>query len=814
MASRKVHAAPDTWELDSDVDDLDSLLADLIAADIDEQATSSGQKFSSSPPSLLTRTSKELPIAIHHPDKSQYNVRAEGLIDRSRAGGPPPDPITRSMPLGADSLETKETGGRYSRGGLETETPVSKLHTSSAFENVRLAQRDGQRCNAAAGTSNYKYTGSRSIEKEIKKCDGSFELTKDMMEALIEKPVMTVKLLGKPPFRFIHDLFSEVIGRTMFGTGLYAADEIDAVSIDSKLKRMKYLQKMIHLVSIHLDTAIEISPDDIVAGRNPEKTNRFLQLLAVCATFCPDSTSTVPRALQAMQVEDTKPVEKDIEPPLDIWADASLSNKDNPSFLRSTEKDSEPPLATTYAISELEPVPLFSMDSNSESKILLDKSSKKMPIPAAVDLPEDSPSKQWWKIPKDAICDEDGSLNIPQLQDEADIWPNPDDNISESAIMESKRSLKRNNSCIPCKKKPDAATRSKVKIKDSIISAYAARKESAKKTLDAKIGSAKSIYETHKQSPVGALLADSVGNLNPISSKQSKGSYESAAMLIKGDGPKTERFISVKASFDAESQREADIEMVLMFAAASDNSFGDNLKKAEVMHALLRRKAWKWKPFTMSGVLITQLMLAFAALTTYDGPLNPPLTGLLMLFVVAAASSNKYCNTKSFFADFKTERKNMTAKRGMLCFCAYALLMGPFLLIFVIFNILADLMVGKIKDYTYGAMAKQLVSGVVTCSALSIGMRANSPLHAVQTFAGFAFISEMDEAVMYKMSFDPYGDYFPVNDKEAASKRKLTTTVLTIAIPFYAIFVFLLTISNYFCVFCLAAELAHKFVLS
>lgn len=97
---------------------------------------------------------------------------------------------------------------------------------------------------------------------------------------------------------------------------------------------------------------------------------------------------------------------------------------------------------------------------------------------------------------------------------------------------------------------------------------------------------------------------------------------------------------------------------------------------------------------------------------------------------------------------------------------------------------------------------KLLVTSVVTCTALSIGMRASSPLDAVQTFAGFAFISQMDEAVLSKMSFDPYTDYFPVKDKEAASRRVYIHGLLSIVVPLYAIVLVIITVSEYYCLIC------------
>lgn len=58
-------------------------------------------------------------------------------------------------------------------------------------------------------------------------------------------------------------------------------------------RRPDYLEKVKRLVGNALNTVVEARPAKIVAGMEPENTNRLLQLLAVAATHCPDSTKAV-----------------------------------------------------------------------------------------------------------------------------------------------------------------------------------------------------------------------------------------------------------------------------------------------------------------------------------------------------------------------------------------------------------------------------------------------------------------------------------------------------------------------------------------
>ena len=53
-----------------------------------------------------------------------------------------------------------------------------------------------------------------SLEDDIK-------TTQEILQPLINKPVLKDKLLQKPPFRFIHDIFSQVTVATGFGEGLF-----------------------------------------------------------------------------------------------------------------------------------------------------------------------------------------------------------------------------------------------------------------------------------------------------------------------------------------------------------------------------------------------------------------------------------------------------------------------------------------------------------------------------------------------------------------------------------------------------------------
>lgn len=122
------------------------------------------------------------------------------------------------------------------------------------------------------------------------------ERTKTLVEQVISKPKMSPKLLGKPPFRFLHDVISEFTRVTGFAEGLFSGEELDSGAIKEKGPKMDYLTKIIQCVSCQLNVEVEAKPAKIVAGLEPEATCKFLQLLTV-ACKAGNSSEAVKRVL-------------------------------------------------------------------------------------------------------------------------------------------------------------------------------------------------------------------------------------------------------------------------------------------------------------------------------------------------------------------------------------------------------------------------------------------------------------------------------------------------------------------------------------
>ena len=142
-------------------------------------------------------------------------------------------------------------------------------------------------------------TAPPNLDSYIEKCDGSDEATQTILGDLITKPKLTQKLLSKPPFRFLHDIIMEVIRTTSFATGLYTDIESDSSLVTEKQQKIDFLDKIIRLVGIQLNTIVEAKPIKIVSGLDSQATNNFLQLLAVAARHLPQSENAVKMVLAA-----------------------------------------------------------------------------------------------------------------------------------------------------------------------------------------------------------------------------------------------------------------------------------------------------------------------------------------------------------------------------------------------------------------------------------------------------------------------------------------------------------------------------------
>ncbi|XP_071154460.1 TRAF3-interacting protein 1-like isoform X3 [Mytilus edulis] len=121
--------------------------------------------------------------------------------------------------------------------------------------------------------------------------------TQDSLGKIIKKPPLTDKLLGKPPFRFLHDIMTSVIKTTGFMKGLFTEAEMNSENVKDRDSKVAFLQKAVDMVAITTKKSMSVKPAKIVAGHEPEKTNEFLQLLATAINANADNGAIVDKVL-------------------------------------------------------------------------------------------------------------------------------------------------------------------------------------------------------------------------------------------------------------------------------------------------------------------------------------------------------------------------------------------------------------------------------------------------------------------------------------------------------------------------------------
>ncbi|XP_035426099.1 TRAF3-interacting protein 1 isoform X3 [Cygnus atratus] len=121
--------------------------------------------------------------------------------------------------------------------------------------------------------------------------------TREALGRVIRRPPLTDRLLSRPPFRYLHDVITEVIRVTGFMKGLYTDFELKSDNVKDKDAKISFLQKAIDAVVMVTGEPLAVKPARVVAGHEPEKTNEFLQAIGKCCLNKLSSDAAVKRIL-------------------------------------------------------------------------------------------------------------------------------------------------------------------------------------------------------------------------------------------------------------------------------------------------------------------------------------------------------------------------------------------------------------------------------------------------------------------------------------------------------------------------------------
>ncbi|XP_069716773.1 TRAF3-interacting protein 1 isoform X2 [Phaenicophaeus curvirostris] len=121
--------------------------------------------------------------------------------------------------------------------------------------------------------------------------------TQEALGRVIRRPPLSDRLLSRPPFRYLHDIVTEVIRVTGFLRGLYTDFELKSDNVKDKDAKISFLQKAIDAVVMVTGEPLSVKPERVVAGHEPEKTNEFLQAIGKCCLNKLSSDAAVKRVL-------------------------------------------------------------------------------------------------------------------------------------------------------------------------------------------------------------------------------------------------------------------------------------------------------------------------------------------------------------------------------------------------------------------------------------------------------------------------------------------------------------------------------------
>ena len=93
---------------------------------------------------------------------------------------------------------------------------------------------------------------------------------------------MSEKNLSRPPFRFLHDIITQLIKRTGFFKGLFPDELLDSKNVTEKEQKVKFLQAIIACTSLIHGEELEVRASAIVAGKEADKTNLLLATIGQC----------------------------------------------------------------------------------------------------------------------------------------------------------------------------------------------------------------------------------------------------------------------------------------------------------------------------------------------------------------------------------------------------------------------------------------------------------------------------------------------------------------------------------------------------
>mmetsp|Transcript_7483 Transcript_7483/g.14189 ORF Transcript_7483/g.14189 Transcript_7483/m.14189 type:complete len:496 (+) Transcript_7483:3221-4708(+) len=151
---------------------------------------------------------------------------------------------------------------------------------------LKFISGDEEQASTSSNGADGQVTGQNqnSSANQSSEWKSDIKHTQDILHSLISKPKCTDKLLGKPPFRFVHDVVIAVNRASTMGLeNILSESEMNSNNVRDKETKIEFLSKVIKVVEDNLGTVIDIKPSKVVAGLEVDKTRLFFQALVKAA---------------------------------------------------------------------------------------------------------------------------------------------------------------------------------------------------------------------------------------------------------------------------------------------------------------------------------------------------------------------------------------------------------------------------------------------------------------------------------------------------------------------------------------------------
>lgn len=137
--------------------------------------------------------------------------------------------------------------------------------------------------------------------------------TQEVLGKYIKKPPLTEKLLRKPPFRFLHDIVTNVVRETGFLKGLYSERELVSENVKEKDDKIAFLNKVIEATKTITGMDLGVRPSKVIAGFEPKETNLFLQAIGSALERKLDSSEYISQVTAQKQIPKKNETAKESE---------------------------------------------------------------------------------------------------------------------------------------------------------------------------------------------------------------------------------------------------------------------------------------------------------------------------------------------------------------------------------------------------------------------------------------------------------------------------------------------------------------------